>query len=249
MEQSLLYQERDHIAQTLQRSLLPHRLPDLPGYEVAARYRAAGEGYDVGGDFYDMFETRGSAWAIVMGDVCGKGPEAASLTSLARYTVRTGAAMETLPSGVLQVTNEGIRRDRTDDRFLTAVYAHLDPATGALVTANAGHPPMLVLRADRTVEQVAPRGPVLGVIAGAAYVDERIELAPGDAIVMYTDGVLDAGAPDRLLRPAELARIASAHADGPAAELADAIERGALEAAAGAPRDDIAVLVLRRDPA
>ena len=91
-----LYRERSHIAHTLQRSLLPPRLPDIPGFELAARYRAAGEGFDVGGDFYDAFETR-DGWALAVGDVCGKGPEAASLTSLARSALRTGAVVENSP--------------------------------------------------------------------------------------------------------------------------------------------------------
>src|SRR5215207_1499996 len=106
-----LYRERSHIARTLQRSLLPPRLPDIDGFELAARYRAAGEGFDVGGDFYDAFETR-DGWALAVGDVCGKGPEAASLTSLARSALRTGAVVETTPSRVLEVTNEAVLRER-----------------------------------------------------------------------------------------------------------------------------------------
>ena len=132
-----LYRERSHIAHTLQRSLLPPRLPDIAGFELAARYRAAGEGFDVGGDFYDAFETR-DGWALAVGDVCGKGPEAASLTSLARSALRTGAVVESSPSRVLEVTNEAVLRERIGDRFLTALFLILEPDTGTLVVGERG---------------------------------------------------------------------------------------------------------------
>jgi PAS domain S-box-containing protein len=240
-----LYRERSHIAHTLQRSLLPPRLPDIEGFELAARYRAAGEGFDVGGDFYDAFET-GDGWALVVGDVCGKGPEAASLTALARSALRTGAVVESVPSRVLAVTNEAVMRERIDDRFLTAVFLQLDPATGTVVHANAGHPPPLVLRADGSVEELAGAGAVLGVLPDPEFFDAEFELAPGDAVIAYTDGVLDAGAPDRLLEPGALAELLVANAGRSAPELAEALERLAIDVSAGSPRDDIAVLVLRR---
>ncbi len=240
-----LYRERSHIAHTLQRSLLPPRLPDIEGFELAARYRAAGEGFDVGGDFYDAFETR-EGWALAVGDVCGKGPEAASLTSLARSALRTGAVVESVPSRVLEVTNEAVMRERIGDRFLTAVFLHLDPETGVLVCSNGGHPPLLVLRAGGAVEVSEARGPVLGVLSDAEFEDSEIVLAPGDAVIAYTDGVLDAGAPERLLDTVAIAEVATANARRPASELAEAVERLAMEVSAESPRDDIAVLVLRR---
>ena len=240
-----LYRERSHIAHTLQRSLLPPRLPDIEGFELAARYRAAGEGFDVGGDFYDTFEMR-DGWALVVGDVCGKGPEAASLTSLARSALRTGAVVESVPSRVLEVTNEAVMRERIGDRFLTALLLHLDPETGTIVAANAGHPPLLVLRADGSVEELEARGPVLGVLEDASFEESEVVLAHGDAVIAYTDGVLDAGAPERLLDTPALAELVAARAGRPAAEIAEALERLALEVASGTPRDDIAVLVLRR---
>jgi serine phosphatase RsbU (regulator of sigma subunit) len=240
-----LYRERSHIAQTLQRSLLPPRLPEIEGFELAARYRAAGEGYDVGGDFYDVFETR-EGWALVVGDVCGKGPEAASLTALARSALRTGAVVEHVPSRVLSVTNEAVMRERIDDRFLTAVFIQLDAEHGELVIANGGHPPPLVVRSSGDVEQLDGRGPVLGVLPDVAFEDQGIVLAPGDAIVAYTDGVLDAGAPDRLVHSEALAELIGASAGRQASELAQAVEQLALDVSAGSPRDDIAVLVLRR---
>jgi serine phosphatase RsbU (regulator of sigma subunit) len=241
-----LYRERSHIAKTLQRSLLPPRLPEIAGFELAARYRAAGEGFDVGGDFYDVFETS-SGWALVVGDVCGKGPEAASLTSLARSALRTGTVVEKRPSRVLGVTNEAIIRERINDRFLTALLMHLDPETGTIVVANGGHPPLLVVRANTEVTQIDGRGPVLGVLPDPSFDESEIVLAPGDAVIAFTDGVLDAGAPDRLLEADALSELVASNAHGSAAELAEALERVAIEVSEGSPRDDIAVLVLRRN--
>jgi PAS domain S-box-containing protein len=240
-----LYRERSHIAKTLQRSLLPPRLPDIEGFELAARYRAAGEGFDVGGDFYDAFQTRGG-WALVVGDVCGKGPEAASLTSLARSALRTGAVVEEAPSRVLQVTNEAVLQEQIDDRFLTVLFMVLDPATGTIVLANGGHPALLVLRASGEVEAIDHRGPVVGVVEDPDFEDTTISIEPGDALIAYTDGVLDAGAPDRLLQTGALGELAAANAGRSAAELAEVVERLALDVSDGSPRDDIAVLVLRR---
>jgi serine phosphatase RsbU (regulator of sigma subunit) len=240
-----LYRERSHIAKTLQRSLLPPRLPDIEGFELAARYRAAGEGFDVGGDFYDAFQTRGG-WALVVGDVCGKGPEAASLTSLARSALRTGAVVEEAPSRVLQVTNEAVLQEQIDDRFLTVLFMVLDPATGTIVLANGGHPALLVLRASGEVEAIDHRGPVVGVVEDPDFEDTTISIEPGDAVIAYTDGVLDAGAPDRLLQTGALGELAAANAGRSAAELAEVVERLALDVSDGSPRDDIAVLVLRR---
>jgi sigma-B regulation protein RsbU (phosphoserine phosphatase) len=223
-------------------------LPTVPELELAARYRAAGGGSDVGGDFYDAFESQGG-WALAVGDVCGKGPEAASLTTLARSALRTGAVVESAPSRVLQVTNQAVIRERIDDRFLTAVFMQLDPSTGTLTVANGGHPALLVLRASGTVERIDPRGPVIGVLSEPGFQDSQIALAPGDAVIAHTDGVLDAGAPDRLLSTDDLTLHLAEHAGRTATEIAQALERLALDVSAGTPRDDIAVLVLRRRPA
>jgi PAS domain S-box-containing protein len=245
IENARLYRERSHIAQTLQRSLLPPSLPDVPGFELAARYRAAGEGFEVGGDLYDVFETRGG-WVLVVGDVCGKGPEAAALTSMTRYTLRAAGLLEDAPARVLGMANEAILHESTDERFMTAVLAALDPATATLRIANAGHPPLLVVRADGEVVPIKSEGTVLGVAPGAAFSESEVALAPGDAVVAFTDGVLDAGAPARLLDIDAVAALCAPHAGGPVARLADALERGALRAAEGAPRDDVAILALRR---
>src|SRR5215211_2168673 len=128
VDNARLYEERANVARTLQRSLLPPGLPRVPGMELAARYRAAGEGNEVGGDFYDCFPTRDGDWALVIGDVCGKGAEAAAVTALARYTVRASATLHSdRPQVVLEDLNEAIRREVGHSRFCTVLYVALSP--------------------------------------------------------------------------------------------------------------------------
>jgi len=155
---ALQYRERAHVAQTLQASLLPAALPDIPGATVAAQYVASGEGMDVGGDFYDVFALDGGSWILVIGDVLGKGAEAAAVTALARYTVRAVAGRSPSPAATLAALNDEMLRQRNPDRrFVTAVLARLEPhAEGGarLVVASGGHPPPVLLRAGGGAEVV-----------------------------------------------------------------------------------------------
>jgi serine phosphatase RsbU (regulator of sigma subunit) len=250
VDNARLYSERAHIARTLQESLLPPELPQPPGLEVAARFRAAGEGFEVGGDFYDVFDTGSSRWAAVIGDVCGKGPEAAAVTALARYTLRATAMTEEVPSRILATLNEAMLRQRNDRRFSTVLYAALGPEAGGhrLRFASGGHPLPLVLRAGGQAVEVGTPGTLLGIVSDPELRDDEVTLAPGDAVVLYTDGVTDSAAPARVLEPSDLGaalrdmRVASA----------DAIAERVLQLAMGAsngngtvPRDDIAILVIK----
>ncbi|MDQ3850507.1 MAG: SpoIIE family protein phosphatase [Actinomycetota bacterium] len=245
IENARLYGERSHIAQTLQRSLLPPRLPEIEGFELGARYRAAGEGYDVGGDFYDAFQTPGGQWAMVVGDVCGKGPGAAALTSLARYTIRAAALVQDSPAGVLRMASEAIQRERTTGHFVSAIHVWVHPQSCRVTLACAGHPAALIVRTDGAVEETKPAGTLLGISLRGAYEDRTIQLRSGDAIVLYTDGVLDAGAPQHVLEPERLAEVVGSAAGGSASELARVVEEEALSVGGGVPRDDMAILVLR----
>ena len=193
VDNARLYTERSYIARTLQESLLPVELPDIPGVEAAARFRPTGEGNEVGGDFYDMFETGNRGWTVVMGDVCGKGPDAAAVTALARYTLRAAAMRERLPSRSLAVLNEALLRQRDDRRFCTVAYAYIEKLDrGARVgVACGGHPLPLLLRADGTVETVGAPGTLLGVVPDPDLEDRAVTLEPGDALVFYTDGVIE----------------------------------------------------------
>ncbi|MFL5907271.1 MAG: PP2C family protein-serine/threonine phosphatase, partial [Solirubrobacterales bacterium] len=151
LDNARLHEQQSHIASVLQHSLLPRSLPEIKGFEASSRFLAAGEAYEVGGDFYDVFRIGSGTWTAVIGDVCGKGPEAASLTALARYTVRTASHPETSPSEILRILHDSISSERADFRFCTAALARIQsPADGsgaALITvALGGHPHPLILR-------------------------------------------------------------------------------------------------------
>ena len=242
-----LYSERAQIARTLQESLLPPQLPVIPGVEVAARYLAAGEGIEVGGDFYDLFDV-GGHWSIVMGDVCGKGADAAALTALARYTLRATARPDTTPSEALQTLNDAVLRQRGDGRFITVAYARLaanDGKGARLTLATGGHPAPIVLRADGRAEPVGYPGTLLGVVGDPELRDDTFELGPGDALFLYTDGVTEAHAPDHLLEVEDVARIIERCAGRDAADLVKCVEDEVRSLGPGPPGDDIAMLALR----
>lgn len=249
VDNARLYRERSHIARTLQESLLPPHLPEIPGFEVAARYRAAGEGTDVSGDFYDLFQTTDGCWSVLMGDVCGKGADAAALTALARHTLRAAAIREASPSRVLELLNDAILRADPAERLCTVAYASLCPnrdgSTGVRL-ASAGHPLPLVLRASGAVETAGSPGTMLGVEAAPRLHDADLELEPGDALVLHTDGVADDASPDQILSSVELRAIVAAAAGQSADGIAARIEQPLLALSEGGLRDDAAILVLRR---
>lgn len=249
IENARLFGERDYIAQTLQRSLLPAELPHIPGLETAARFLPASGGQDVGGDFYDLFQTRDTGWTVVVGDVCGKGPDAAAVTALARYTLRAAAMREKVPSRILAVLNEALLRQRDDRRFCTVSYAQIDVhESGVRVgSTSGGHPLPLVLRANGDVEQLGKPGTLLGVVEHPHLTDTGATLGPGDALVFYTDGVTEAGAGSRNGQFGEerLAELVASCAGRSAETIAARIEAAALDAQAGNARDDIAVVTVR----
>jgi PAS domain S-box-containing protein len=250
IENSRVYRERDYIARTLQSSLLPSELPRIPGVETAARFRATGAGNEVGGDFYDLFETGRRGWTVVVGDVCGKGPDAAAVTALARHTLRAAAMQERLPSGSLRMLNEALLRQPGDRRFCTVAYAYLEALEeGARVGfASGGHPLPVVLRAGGEVEWLGDHGMLLGVVPDPQLKDTSAALGAGDALIFYTDGVTDAGGGQEPLGEEALAGIVASCAGLDANAIAARIEAAALEAEDGPPRDDIAVVVLRVAP-
>lgn len=242
-----LYQQQLHIARTLQETLLPPSLPAMPGMEVAARYRAAREGSEVGGDFYDVFETVEGGWVLVIGDVCGKGPEAAAVTGLARYTLRATALQQRRPSKALAVLNETILRELADGRFCTVCYALVRPGDQGvrLTTSSAGHPLPIVVRADGTVESIGRPGVILGVFDDIELSDHSVELCPGDSLVLYTDGVTERFSAGEVFGSSRLAEILAASARFSAESIADSIHRAVVEFGSEAPRDDLALVVLR----
>jgi PAS domain S-box-containing protein len=250
VDHARLYRERAYVARTLQQSLLPIELPDIPGVEAAARFRPAGEGREVGGDFYDVFETGGRGWTIVIGDVCGKGPDAAAVTALARYTLRAAAMGEPVPSQSLGMLNEALLLQRSDRRFCTVAYAYLEMVDGGARVgfASGGHPLPLLLRPDGAVEPIGAPGTLLGVVPDPQLEDRVVSLSPGDALVFYTDGVVENRAGEDKLDEPRLAALVSACAGRGADAIATRVEEAALRSQGGRARDDIAVLVLRVAP-
>jgi serine phosphatase RsbU (regulator of sigma subunit) len=247
LDNARLYGERDHIAQTLQQSLLPGPLPTIEGVRIAARYRAAGRGVEVGGDFYDVFDVGGGAYAFVIGDVCGKGPKAAALMGAARHTIRTAAIRERRPSEVLDTLNTALFQRLADQWFCTVTYVRVRRAAGGarLTISCGGHPLPAVVRADGTVEFVGRPGTLLGVFPDVELSDSAVDLRPGDSLVLYTDGVTDEqrdGEEFGLERLADVLRSTAGRAPD---EVASAIEEAVVRFRPQEPSDDLAVLVAR----
>ena len=189
-----------HLATTLQLTLLPPVLPHVPGLETAAYYHSAAA-EEVGGDFYDLFPLDQDRWGFFLGDVCGKGPTAAAVTSLLRYTLRATAVYESDPVSVLTALDDGLRRQRGPGErgWCTVVFGLLTPLdAGFRVTlASGGHPPALVLRVGGEVEALdTAGGQPVGLLAEARFVAAGTVLAPGDALVLHTDGLTEARRPD-----------------------------------------------------
>lgn len=243
--------ERDRVAEGLQQTLLPPLLPVIPGVDLAARYRAAFVDAHVGGDFYDVFVAGDARWGAIIGDVCGTGPEAAAVTGIARYTVRALAATSKSPASTMDALNTALVQQRVDRRFLTATHLLFSvvPDDGIEVDiARAGHPPSAVLRTDGAVELLEkPRGTLLGVFDEATVEDGFVHLGLGDALVLYTDGLVEARAPGskEQLGYERLADLLTSSAGRTADGIARRLEAAAEDWSGGDIIDDVAILVLR----
>ena len=236
-----------HIAQTLQESLLPSKPPEIPGLETALDFRPAGERQIVGGDFLDVFPGDDGSWVVVVGDALGKGPRAAATTALARYTVRAAAQRERRPSGILEELDEAIVR-QTPDQACTVVCSRIEFGGGGglrVVLSSAGHPLPLALRSDGVVETVGKPGRVLGFPLGSPFSDVALDLGPGDALVLYTDGLTDAYAPQRIVGAAEVADALRSCVGLNASGIVGRFRHAILDPAPAKPRDDILIFALR----
>jgi hypothetical protein len=239
-----LYAERDHVAHTLRRSLMPAALPVIPGLELASYFRPMGAGSDVGGDFYDVVGNGASCW-LVVGDVCGKGAEAAALTGFLRHTSVAYARDGMSPARVLSRVNQAMLEQNFDGRFATAILAHLGFQNGeAKVTiAAAGHPPALIARAGGRAEVFGESGTLLGIFPDPVIRDVSATLRPGDALTLYTDGLTEAHAPERMITvPAMIEQLAQI-SPKVAGDAIDALLE-LIDLDVGA-RDDIAILTAR----
>jgi PAS domain S-box-containing protein len=243
VENVRLYAERSLIATTLQHSLLPPELPDVPGLRLAGLYRAAGEQNEVGGDFYDVFEVPGG-WMVVVGDVAGRGAEAAALTSLSRYTLRTAAKLLGDPVAALEQLNAALR-ERPGLSLVSVCCAVLRDAGGNMHVdlVLAGHPPPFHVR-GRTPQPVGVFAPLLGAYERGEWTATSVMLGPSDRLVLYTDGVIDTV--DERERFGEERLIATLADADSAADAVARIERALEHFASGRQIDDTAVVVVER---
>jgi serine phosphatase RsbU (regulator of sigma subunit) len=247
--ENLRLHEREHeIAYTLQRSLLPPSLPDIPGIDTAVRYWPHGTASEVGGDFYDLFALdEAGHYALVLGDVCGTGPAAAALTGLARHTVRDSAWHGDAPAGVLAALNRAVRRSGADT-FLTCVYATIDTTGDAveLTVAYGGHP-FAVHVGPHGSSSIGAPGTLLGPFDHVDISPIEVTLSSGDVVVFHTDGATDVRPPSDLDETGWSHLVDEAvRPGGSADEIAHRIRRALEEILPFESRhDDIALLVLR----
>ncbi|MCX4547799.1 SpoIIE family protein phosphatase [Streptomyces sp. NBC_01387] len=248
LDNARLYSERTAISQALQRSLLPPGLPEVPNVEVEVIYRAAGEGNEVGGDFYDLFPIRDGAYGFAIGDVCGTGPEAAAVTGLARHALRLLAREGFGGPAVLERLNAAILDEGSRSRFLTLLYGELWPqedGSALLKVVCAGHPLPLRLRQDGTVEPAAEPQPLLGVMEDLELYEQTVTLDPGDVLLCVTDGVTERREGTRMLGDDGLADVLSTCTGLTAGAVAGRILRAVERFAAEPASDDMAILAMR----
>ncbi|MEU7329308.1 PP2C family protein-serine/threonine phosphatase [Streptomyces parvus] len=246
IDNALLYELRRHAVLSLQEHLLPSQLPAVKGWDLSASYEVGDPMLDVGGDFYDAVPRPDGSIALLIGDVCGRGAEAAALTGLARHTLRTLLEEGTDPGTALSRLNRALRQEGAT-RFLTAVVVTMTPradGTVLLTTCSAGHPRPLVLRADGSIGEVVSGGLLLGILDDVSYDSHEDSLAPGDTLVLFTDGLTESREADGTYFESVLPGRLSALRGSDAAHVAESLARQARTFRASG-QDDIALLVAR----
>jgi serine phosphatase RsbU (regulator of sigma subunit) len=250
IEHARVHGERDHIARTLQAALLPPALPLAPGLELAARYRPARGAADVGGDFYDCFPLSGGEWVALVGDVQGKGVEAAAVASLIHHSLRTISMQERSPARMLERLNDVVvrRREGCRGRFCTLALVKLRVRGDGTVKASvalAGHAQPLVRRREGTVEAVGTHGTLIGAVPSVEVHDTDFILDEGDVLLLFSDGVTESRRGGRLLGENGLAELLAAADSSVAERLCAHVEHAVLNPQTGEPSDDVAVLAVR----
>lgn len=245
-----LLEERTRVAETLRSALLPAHLPQIPGCELGALYEPAGGPNDVAGDFYDVFAIDGTRWGVLLGDVCGKGAQAAALTSLIRYTVRTLAQAHPEPSEVLRGLNVILMRDLQDEQYCTLVYAVVEPTPQGLtlVMCLGGHHQPLLTHLDGSVEAVGETGTAPGLTDDPTLTDHIVTVRPGEQLCLFTDGLIEARHDREFFGEERLHGLLAEHTDGPQGT-ANALGTALHRFQTGPPSDDVAVLVIAPSPA
>ena len=248
-ERERLAARERNIASQLQDALQPPLPPSVPGLDVASYTRPALQEAQVGGDFFDLFALDKELYAVVIGDVSGKGLAAAAQLALVRNSLRTTLYLSRRPAAAAASLNTIVTAHDLLAGFVTAFVGVYDAAAGTIVYASCGHEPGLVRRSDGRIEELEPTGPPLGVDQNAAYTESLLTLGPGDLLLLYTDGLSEAGPSRReLLGTAGLRRLLAAlPTDLPVEAQAEALVRAAADSSGGIFRDDVAVLTLRRN--
>jgi serine phosphatase RsbU (regulator of sigma subunit) len=250
-DEALGHQHRaEELARTLQRSLSPPTLPPIAGLDVAVHCEPSAT-EDVGGDFYDLFPLAAGRSGFFLGDVCGKGAQAAAVTSLARYTMRTAAMLHERPDAILMDLNAALLMHSDGPmQTCTAAYGQIDMsgAAAAVTLAVAGHPPPLIVRQDSGIETTAAHGTVLGVVADPTFHTCAVRLGIGDAIVICSDGILDTDLDGVRIDEQHVAQLLAGSANATARDLVDRLVQ-ALHDVDRPLRDDIAIMAVRRVPA
>jgi serine phosphatase RsbU (regulator of sigma subunit)/PAS domain-containing protein len=241
-----MFRHRSEVAETLQASLLPARLPDVPGLDFAAAYVGATQSQEISGDFYDVFRYR-DGWAIAIGDVCGKGQDAAAVTAAARHSIRALASVHAAPAEVLASANEVLLAGDYGERFVTVKLAFLQPRGRRLGVrlASAGHPGPAVVRADGRVELLEGDGLPLGLFDDAQLSPMELELRQGDLLFFYTDGVTEARSADLEFLEDRLIDELAAGAGRSAAETVRAVQELVTEFSQGELRDDVTIVAVK----
>lgn len=233
------------LARTLQSTLIPSRPPAVPGLQIAAGYRPAGDGEQVGGDFYDVFQIGPGDWVVVLGDVCGKGVEAAVITALVRYSVRAATVDHRSPSSALAVVNR-ILLDHGTDRFCTLVLLRLRARDGGwdVTSCSAGHPLPVLVRPGEPPRPSGTLGTLLGVLDDPPLRDDELRLSPGDRLMVYTDGILEARRGGELFGERRLLEALDRHGRTDVAAAVDLMLATTMDFQGERAEDDIALVVL-----
>jgi serine phosphatase RsbU (regulator of sigma subunit) len=243
VENARLHTTLSGIAETLQQGLRPEQPPEVPGWEIAALYRPSGaaDRVDVGGDFYEVFETD-EGWFALIGDVTGKGVNAATMTALMRYGARFTSRREPRPISILRRLNEFLT-DRPGDSLCTVLCARL--GDGDITLSSAGHPAAMIAAPDGTIDEAPSSGPLLGAFSDPEWPEQTVPIVPGALILLYTDGVTESAGERGRFGAARLRALLAEYAGRSPAEVLDALDRALGEFGHGSPRDDVAALALR----
>lgn len=248
LDRAQLYEQRLEFSRRLQRSLLPRRLVAPPNIDIAGVYHSLGDGAELGGDIYDVWPMSDGLWGLAIADASGTGPEAAALTAMVRFSLRALATTDASPLSVIKKLNRALLGAEVGgfegERFCTAIFGVLTPGpTTTVALAGGGHPPPLVRRATGPVDEIPVGGSLLGVLDNVEFAAASVTLGPGDTLVLYTDGVIEARRDHVMFAGTGLHAAVRAAPVG-AAALASTIEQAVLDHTGGMVSDDLAALVV-----